>query len=260
MRLALITLSQPGTRIVARLATHWPDGDVFVHEGVPNPNGARGFSRVVELTREIFPQYEGLVYVAPLGVVVRAVAGCLKHKTTDPAVVVVDAGSRWAISLLSGHEGGANDLAVAVANCLGAEPIVTTSTEALKDLIVGVGCRRGTPAEPILAAIEEALAAAGCSLDQVRLLASADIKAQEPGLVQAASRLGVSLRLVASEEIAGSSRTFQHSELVQEKVNLPAVAEPAALLAGRRTTLILPRTILHGVTVAIARENCWWSA
>jgi cobalt-precorrin 5A hydrolase len=42
---------------------------------------------------------------------------------------------------------------------------------------------------------------------------------------------------------------------VQEKVNLPAVAEPAALLAGRRTRLLLPKTVYHGVTVAIARES-----
>ena len=51
-------------------------------------------------------KYDGLVYIAPCGVVVRAIAPFLEHKTKDPAVVVVDVGGRWAVSLLSGHEGG----------------------------------------------------------------------------------------------------------------------------------------------------------
>ncbi len=44
--------------------------------------------------------------------------------------------------------------------------------------------------------------------------------------------------------------------IVEEKVAVPAVAEPVALLAGRRTELLLPKTIINSVTVAIARENC----
>ena len=86
----------------------------------------------MDLTEQIFASYTGLVYIAPTGVVVRAIAPLLRHKTTDPAVVVVDVGGRWAVSLLSGHEGGANELAVTVANILGAEPVVSTTTEAVK--------------------------------------------------------------------------------------------------------------------------------
>ncbi len=165
-------------------------------------------------------------------------------------------GGRWAVSLLSGHEGGANELAMAVANILDAEPVISTTTEAVKNLIVGVGCRRGAEAGAIGAAIREALALANCDLAQVRLLASAEIKADEPGLLEAARQLGLPLRLVGAEEIRNSIRTFGHSDFVQEKVDLPAVAEPAALLAGRRTQLLLPKQRLHGVTVAIARESC----
>jgi cobalt-precorrin 5A hydrolase len=255
MKLALITLSLQGARVLARLAARWPEADLFVHEGVGELPQARRFARIIDLTEQIFSQYRGLVYVAPAGVVVRSVAGCFAHKTSDPAVVVVDVGARWAVSLLSGHEGGANELAFAVANVLGAEPVVSTTTEAAKDLIVGVGCRRGTSAETICAAVGEALAAVPLPREQVRVLASADVKADEPGLIEAARRLGVPLRLVSSAEINGSPREFGHSEFVQEKVHLPAVAEPAALLAGRRTQLVLPKTVYQGVTVAIAREG-----
>jgi cobalt-precorrin 5A hydrolase len=204
----------------------------------------------------VFAQYDGLIYILPTGVVVRALAPLLQHKTTDPAVVAVDVGGRWAVSLLSGHEGGANDLALAVANVLGAEPVISTTTEAVKDLIVGIGCRRGTACRAIVQAVQGALAAAGGALQQVRLLASADLKADEAGLLAAAVELGVPLRLIAADEIRRTALAFTHSSFVQDKVDLPAVAEPAALLAGRRTRLILPKQIFPPVTVAIAREDC----
>lgn len=256
MKLAIITLSNEGARIAARLCAKWPESHVFLHASVEEMLQARRFQRVVELVNELFCQYQGLVFIAPTGLVVRAVAPCLAHKTTDPAVVVVDVGGRWAVSLLSGHEGGANELALEVANLLGAEPVLTTTTEAVKTLIVGVGCRRGIPCERIVAAVREALAVAGCDLERVRLLASADIKADESGLIEAARELRLPLRLVSADEISSTAYAFAHSQFVQEKVDLPAVAEPAALLAGRRTHLIFPKKAWDGVTVAIARENC----
>jgi cobalt-precorrin 5A hydrolase len=255
LSIAVIALSTEGARVATTLANCFAGSELFVHTSAEAPPGAKRFERLLDLTAELFARCEGLVYVAPTGAVVRAIAPCLKHKTTDPAVVVVDVGARWAISLLSGHEGGANELALAVANALGAEPVVTTTTEAVKNLIVGVGCRRGTEAATIVAAIREALVAAGAEIARVRLLASADIKADEVGLLAAARELGVPLRLVPSAEIAGTIRAFERSEFVQDKVNLPAVAEPAALLAGRRTRLILPKTVINGITVAIARED-----
>ncbi|MCX6900414.1 MAG: cobalamin biosynthesis protein [Verrucomicrobia bacterium] len=256
MKLALITLSAEGARVAKRLACAMPEADLYLHSAVAQMAKAKRFDAIVALSRKIFRRYAGLVYVCPTGVVVRAIAPLVHHKLSDPAVVVLDVGARFAISLLSGHEGGANALALRVANILGAEPVVTTTTEAAKNLIVGVGCRRGAASEQIVAAVHEALRKVSATPEQVRLLASADIKAKETGLIKAAARLGLSLRFITSDEIRATPRKFQRSKFVKSKVNLPAVAEPAALLAGRRTQLILPKTILHGVTVAIARENC----
>ena len=180
----------------------------------------------------------GLYTLLHTGVVVRAIAPFIESKTKDPAVVVVDVGGRWAVSLLSGHEGGANDLAITVANAISAEPIITTTTEALKTLIVGVGCRRGTTSEKIVAAIKDALTEADLEISQVRLLSSAEIKSDEQGLLQAARELGLPLRFISSDEIREFAGNFEHSDFVREKVNLPAVAEPAALMAGRRTRLV----------------------
>jgi len=282
--IALITLSDAGAKLLAPLVGHWPEARLYVHESVQDASLRRGgdrqasgrleeirgeavgqapvverFTRIADLTAALFPVCRGLVYAAPCGVVVRAIAPLVQSKWKDPAVVVLDAGGRWAVSLLSGHEGGANDLAIRVANWTGAEPVVTTTTEALKTVIVGVGCRRGTPAERIVAAIREALTEAGVALNDVRWIASADVKADEMGLIEAARMLEIPIRFIAAEEIRGSSREFSHSDFVAEKVDLPAVAEPAALLAGKRTRLIRRKATFNGITISLAREGFLWS-
>ncbi|MCY3023906.1 MAG: cobalamin biosynthesis protein, partial [Planctomycetota bacterium] len=175
MKCALVALSKEAALLAARTAREFPSADVFVHEaaGVPPHPRVTRFSSIMALTARIFRAYDGLVYYAPCGMVVRALAPHVKHKLSDPAVVAVDAGGRFAISLLSGHEGGANELALCVANIIGAEPVVTTTTEALKTAIVGVGCRRGVPARRIVSAIRKALTAARVPLRDVRLRASA---------------------------------------------------------------------------------------
>ena len=255
MKTALITLSDEGARLVNRLRDGLGEGDIFLHATVSESFAGTRFSSVVTLTREIFSRCEGIVYVAPCGVAVRALAPNIQNKHTDPGVVVVDVGGRFAVSLMGGHEGGANLLAVRVGNIIGAEPVVSTTTEALKTVIVGIGCRRGVKADAIVDAITEALEEAGVASEEVRFLASADIKMDEKGLLDAADTLGIPIRFIGSEEIRSSCRTFARSAFVKEKVNLPAVAEPAALLAGRRTQLILPKRTKGNVTVALARES-----
>lgn len=252
--LAFITLSADGAALYPALAAGLTDVQLFVHHSAGPLPGATQFERIQDLTAELFPRVAGLIFAAPCGVVVRSVAASLRCKTDDPAVVVLDVRARWCVSLLSGHEGGANDLAMKVANLVGAEPVITTTTEARKDVIAGVGCRRGAPASAIVAAVHEALDRANVDLGSVRMLASADVKREEPGLRQAAAELGLPLRFIASEEIRSSPRAFTRSAFVERKVGVPAVAEPAALLAGRRTQLLLPKTIIQGVTVALARE------
>lgn len=259
MKIALISLSRQGARVAHVLAAHLAESEVYLHRRVGEAPGTRRFDHVADLARGLFARCRGLVFIGPAGIAVRAVAPLLGDKRTDPAVVVVDVGGRWAVSLLGGHEGGANELATAVSNILSAEPVITTTTEAAKTIIVGIGCRRGTPAEAILGAVGQALAAAGATLQQVRLLASADVKRREAGLLEASRRLGIPLRLISSEEIRSSRRDFGRSDFVRRKVDLPAVAEPAALLAGRRTRLLLPKQKFGSVTVALAAENCTWS-
>jgi cobalt-precorrin 5A hydrolase len=251
----LITLSDPGADVIRRLAAGLPSSKLHLHESVKDRGNANCFTRIVDLVEELFPETEGIIFVGPCGVILRALAPHILNKLSDPPVVVVDVHGRYAISILSGHEGGANSLALAVANILGAEPVITTTSDAARTIIVGVGCRQGCNAQNIVEAVGFALGQAEVGARDVRFLASADIKRHEKGLIQAAADLGMPLRFIPSDEIRACTRDFDETPLAMKKVNLPAVAEPAALLAGRRTTLILRKIRRNGVTVAVAREN-----
>lgn len=77
-----------------------------------------------------FPEADGLVFVGAVGIAVRAIAPHVRSKTSDPAVVAVDECGRFAVPLLSGHLGGANDLARKIAKVCGAVPVITTATDA----------------------------------------------------------------------------------------------------------------------------------
>lgn len=78
---------------------------------------------------EWFNKVDAIVFISAAGIAVRSIAPFIKHKSVDPAVVVVDEKGKFSISLLSGHSGGANELAEKIGSMLGALPVVTTATD-----------------------------------------------------------------------------------------------------------------------------------
>jgi cobalt-precorrin 5A hydrolase / precorrin-3B C17-methyltransferase len=80
---------------------------------------------------DAFLRYRGIVLVLPVGAAVRLIASHIANKHADPGVVALDEAGAYAVALLSGHVGGGNALAHAVATTVGAHPVVTTAAEAL---------------------------------------------------------------------------------------------------------------------------------
>lgn len=85
--------------------------------------------QLAEWTAAAFAAADALVFVGAAGIAVRAIAPYCRSKATDPAVVAVDECGKYAVPLLSGHLGGANDLARAIAAACGAVPVITTATD-----------------------------------------------------------------------------------------------------------------------------------
>lgn len=80
-------------------------------------------------TADGFQRHEDLIFIGAVGIAVRAIAPHVRSKVTDPAVVAVDESGTFAVPVLSGHLGGANDLARRIAAVCGAIPVVTTATD-----------------------------------------------------------------------------------------------------------------------------------
>lgn len=82
-----------------------------------------------EWTKVAFKECEAIVFVSATGIAVRTIGPFLKSKTEDPAVLVADDSGKFVISLVSGHIGGANEIADYVAKTIEATPVITTSTD-----------------------------------------------------------------------------------------------------------------------------------
>ena len=89
-------------------------------------------------TEQQFGEMDGLIYIGAAGIAVRSIAPFLKDKMTDPAVVVMDERGNFAVSLLSGHVGGANKLAKLAAEICGAVPVITTASDVNGKIAVDV--------------------------------------------------------------------------------------------------------------------------
>ncbi|MER8223392.1 precorrin-3B C(17)-methyltransferase [Streptomyces sp. NPDC094143] len=294
--IGLISATAAGAAARDRLAAAWPDR-TRVYEG---PVG--------DAVRRAFAECEQLVCFLATGAVVRIVGPLLADKASDPGVVCVDEAGRFAVSLAGGHGGGANELARAVGEVLGAEPVVTTATDAVDlpgldtlglpvegdvagvsralldgepvalraevpwplpplpvaaegtytmrltdrlvgaapgevvlrppSLVVGVGASSGVPAEEVLGLVETALREAGLSARSLAEVATVDAKAEEPGIVEAARRLGVPLVTYPAGELAGIE-VPNPSDAPLAAVGTPSVAEAAALLRGGE--LLVPK-------------------
>lgn len=298
---------------------------------------------------DAWTEVDRLVLICATGIAVRAIAPLLGSKHSDPAVVCLDDGGRWAVSLSGGHH-GANDLAREVAAVVGAEAVVTTASDlsrlddsgegadrtdrtdgvegvvaldtlpgftargdvagvtrrwldgaapavdgvdlpdwplppalaglppqagpcrvrvtdqvsqSLEDevvlhprsLVLGVGSSSGADAGGLRGLVERSLATAGLAPESVGLVATVDLKADEPGIVALAGELGVELRTFPAEALAEQD-VPNPSAVVEAEVGTPSVSEAAALVAaGPGARLVVDKQRSAEATVAVARRQ-----
>lgn len=127
--IAVWALTPGGLKIARKIVGQMPHAVLMLSESIYDYTDAVCFQRLGPAVNQYFHQFQGHVFVMATGIVVRMIAGHLQHKTTDPGVVVVDDKGQFAISLVSGHLGGANALARAVATVTEGVPVITTATD-----------------------------------------------------------------------------------------------------------------------------------
>ena len=126
MKTAIMLVSEAGLASARLLLKEFPEAEIFTprHE-----DGCTHIESTGSFTAENFNRYDTFIFIGAMGICVRSIAPCVKNKYTDPAVICVDSTGRYAISVLSGHIGGANELTAAIAGALGAEPVITTQSD-----------------------------------------------------------------------------------------------------------------------------------
>ncbi len=130
-KLAVAALTPTGIQLARKLRDCWEEElSIFVPQGKETtgleifPTG--DFKRGLQ---QLFKEYEALICIMATGIVVRSLAPVLQDKRQDPAVLVMDEKGQHVISLLSGHLGGGNRLALRVAGKMGGQPVITTATD-----------------------------------------------------------------------------------------------------------------------------------
>ena len=120
MSLGIIAFTEKGRDLAGRILSH-TDGRLYTKETRPSSS------------REDFPKiwsnHDGIIFIGATGIAVRYIAPHLVKKDEDPAVLSIDDQGRFVISLVSGHLGGANELAAMVARIIDGTPVITTASD-----------------------------------------------------------------------------------------------------------------------------------
>lgn len=121
MKIVCLSFTKEGEKLGNRLKCFDKHVDHYINSqikgGIKNALG------------DIWHKYDGIIFISSTGIAVRLINPYIKDKVKDPAVVVLDDMGKFSISLLSGHLGGANELAKWIGDKINALPIITTASD-----------------------------------------------------------------------------------------------------------------------------------
>ncbi len=354
IRISVISFTENGCLLGERLRRGLnADGyltDLYLKSKYQAPTGIRaetlGEETLQTWTGKRFKDSAAIIFIGACGIAVRSIAPFVKSKQTDPAVVVIDETGAFAVSLLSGHLGGANELTEKTAGILGAQAVITTATdrnkifavdvfakknhcmisdmklakevsaallfgravgfysdfpckgnlpkgltvsdgtkkESLPELGIclsvqkekqpfaktlylipqiltaGIGCRKGTAAAAVAAAIEGICEQADVFPEAIGQAASIDLKKEEPGLLQFCREQKLAFTVYTAEQLKEVNGNFSGSSFVESITGIDNVCERAAVLGSRTEEageLLCGKYVKDGVTAALAQKK--WS-
>jgi cobalt-precorrin 5A hydrolase len=147
MKIAAVAITRHGIALAGKVVAALPNAQLFAPEkfrseaecavASTSPNAAHCYTgKVGDQVPALFAAFDAIVCVVSLGAVVRLIAPHLGNKESDPAVLVIDEAGKFVIPVLSGHLGGANELAGRLAGALDATPVLTTASDARQTLAV----------------------------------------------------------------------------------------------------------------------------
>jgi len=150
MRLSIISFTENGKQLSEWIATVL-EGKLEIQlytkckAGADNPIHSSILFVKISLgnwVRERMQDRSALLFIGACGIAVRAIAPFLTDKLHDVPVLVMDEKGKYVIPILSGHMGGANDLANYLAERTGAKPVITTATDMNKKFAVDLFAKR----------------------------------------------------------------------------------------------------------------------
>ena len=254
-KIAIIVIRSEGLEFARKLRQAYPSWDLWAPQSSDFKNGEKTYeSRFKDWLSENILKYEGFVCIMAAGIVVRSLSTMIPDKQTGPGVVVCDEFGRHAISLLGGHEGGANELAHRVASKTGCVPIITTGTESMKNYVLGVGCKKNADYGSLKGLVVEVLKNAKVSPDRIRIMTTIDLKEKEPCILELSDEFHWPLVIFSKNEINATKIQVSPSSFVEDSIGVPGVCEPTALMASHFGELVVPKTTANGCAVALVQE------
>jgi len=218
-------------------------------------------SAFTDTVQGYFKQNETLIFICATGIVMRTLAPVIKDKYADPAVLVLDENGQFVIPLLSGHEGGANELARQVSELLENQLVLTTANRYLKPIyVLGMGCERHCPVSVLHGLLDQCLTKAGLTINDISAITSIDIKNDEVGLIELAKQLDKPYLTFNAKALGEmQDRLSTKSDYILKTVGVYGVAESAALYQAQQITnngseLLLNKHKNKQATCAIARS------
>jgi len=131
MKIAIISVSDKGRTLALKLKDKLDDDSTVIRCDLYHKNVKNYFP-------VLFYEYDAIIAIMASGILIRSIAPLVESKVTDPAVLNIDDNGNFVISTLSGHLGGANELAHKISGLIDATPVITTSTDVNKKIGIDV--------------------------------------------------------------------------------------------------------------------------